>query len=294
MEVDQRNHYLEMRQAYLKRLRILELKEAQLGIDTPSYIIAEISDLRTNVNTIDSKLSIVNSAANNNDNNSSESHKQVEIVFRGSFERLTPEIQNATIRAIAAILEISFEEVKVMNIKSGSVVFKVELPTIAAEKLVSLYETDDPSIKELDISSVSIIASLPLNQEQAEKELLNLVQQILSQSSDNRLVRIFELWVVEDASLAEIGRLVSLDPSRVVVLLQKARQLLRENPDIKAWAEQSSVSPQGIDAHKGSVQESSVPQKPSNSREEVSIKTSDTQPLQVRLLRAIYSQQFYA
>jgi hypothetical protein len=60
---------------------------------------------------------------------------QIEITFNGNFGHLTPEAESAVVRAIAGIVEISPDQVTILKVMSGSVIFTIELPEEAAISL---------------------------------------------------------------------------------------------------------------------------------------------------------------
>lgn len=65
--------------------------------------------------------------------------------------------------------------------------------------------------------------------------LAALIETVLTELAGDRLARIFRLSVSTDQRLSEIGRQVQLSPSRVSVLIEQARQLLQQSPEIQAW-----------------------------------------------------------
>jgi RNA polymerase sigma factor (sigma-70 family) len=67
--------------------------------------------------------------------------------------------------------------------------------------------------------------------------LAALVAQALAANPDRRLATIFQLWAIEDRTMAEIGAVVRLHESRVRFLLKQARELLRADPAILLWAD---------------------------------------------------------
>lgn len=71
--------------------------------------------------------------------------------------------------------------------------------------------------------------------------LLDLVVDLLGREADERLARIFYLWVVEEQRLAQIGQHVHLSTGRVSTLIERARQILQHNPAILAWTDQSGA-----------------------------------------------------
>lgn len=73
--------------------------------------------------------------------------------------------------------------------------------------------------------------------------LVAQIDAVLGEHRDDRLVRIFRLWALEDRTSAEIGALVQLHESRVRALLKQARTHLQAHPAIRAWAEASGILP---------------------------------------------------
>lgn len=162
MDTEQIKHWQELRQAYLKRLRVLELKEAQQGVDTPPHILTEIQDLREKIANIETFLfstsaKLYVSQENTKESQRGEARQKVEIIIQGDFGQVTPEIQKAMVRALAAIAEISYDQVTVLSIVSGSIVLLIEIPEQAAQKLHSLHSEHDPILDEIGISSIRAI-----------------------------------------------------------------------------------------------------------------------------------------
>ena len=56
MDNEQRKHLEDLRQAHLKRLQVLELKEAQFGMNAPPEILTEMEDVRERIASIDIQL----------------------------------------------------------------------------------------------------------------------------------------------------------------------------------------------------------------------------------------------
>lgn len=67
--------------------------------------------------------------------------------------------------------------------------------------------------------------------------LMELINEVLAKAPDQRLQHIFMLWARDDLRLADIGRITKLSLSRVSILLEQARALLRQHPDIQAWVD---------------------------------------------------------
>jgi tetratricopeptide (TPR) repeat protein len=151
MQNEQRQHNDELRHAYYRRLCVLELRAARQGNDTPPDILIEIEDLREKIAGIDKEIGFTEPLVD------STTHQQVEIIFKGNFIDLTPELRDATIRSIAGILAISPDQIVVLRAMSGSIIFHLQMPRESAEQLLALYETDDPIIDELGIEQIRTI-----------------------------------------------------------------------------------------------------------------------------------------
>lgn len=61
------------------------------------------------------------------------------------------------------------------------------------------------------------------------------IDQVLAQQDDRRLVTIVRLWLDRGDTLREIGSELHLSVTRVHMLLEQARTLLRTSPDLYAW-----------------------------------------------------------
>jgi RNA polymerase sigma factor (sigma-70 family) len=91
---------------------------------------------------------------------------------------------------------------------------------------------DDQSIGHLTIDAAPIEAPAEAH------ALLELILDVLSQETDQRLAHIFYLWVVEEQRLVQIGRQLQLSAGRLSILIGQARRILQRNPAILAWIDQ--------------------------------------------------------
>jgi RNA polymerase sigma factor (sigma-70 family) len=71
-------------------------------------------------------------------------------------------------------------------------------------------------------------------------ELNALITAILAERGGPNWVKIFRLWAHEDRRLVDIGQQIGLSPSRVSVLLDQMRQLLRQHPALLEWRQLSN------------------------------------------------------
>ena len=69
------------------------------------------------------------------------------------------------------------------------------------------------------------------------------IDQVLAQQEDRRLVMIVKLWLDRGDTLREIGGELHLSVTRVHMLLEQARALLRASPALRAWLESTLLPP---------------------------------------------------
>lgn len=151
MDAEERTHLEAVRSEKLKRLRVLELHAAKAGYTTDPAIVIEIDDLRKEIAEIEHKLEI------NQQPQSWAEYGRLELVkitLPGDFASLTPEIKAAAIRAFAAVVNIPPERIVVLAVTSGSIVFRLLMPSFAVRQLVELYTSENPLIGELEIVEV--------------------------------------------------------------------------------------------------------------------------------------------
>lgn len=69
------------------------------------------------------------------------------------------------------------------------------------------------------------------------KELDALLEEIFAQHPDERLKRIFDLWLHQEQTLRAIGEHMHLSASRVYVLLKQALDYLHNNASLRDWVD---------------------------------------------------------
>jgi hypothetical protein len=160
MEEDELKNLKELRNTHLKRLRILELQAAKGGRNADPEVLIEIEELRATIADIEQKLAAAQQETTVQRSLATavapSSVQHAEIVFRGNFDSLTPEIRNATIRALAAVVNIPPEQITVLRVIPGSIVYQLTMPVDAAQLLLDLYASNDPILVELEIEQVHI------------------------------------------------------------------------------------------------------------------------------------------
>ncbi|WP_165360728.1 RNA polymerase sigma factor [Candidatus Chloroploca sp. Khr17] len=99
------------------------------------------------------------------------------------------------------------------------------------------------SLDELPEEALALCDACEPDEEACGEMLIGLTCALLERIKDQRMAQIFYLAAVDDLSTAQIGNIVHLHPSRVRALLQQARTLLQERPEIQAWLADHEASP---------------------------------------------------
>jgi hypothetical protein len=160
MEREQERHLIQVRNASLKRLRVLEVKEARFGVDIAAHILVELDELREKIGVLDAQLGNTVSAATSAPA-ATAPLQQIEIVCKGRLDTLSSEVQQAAIRAFAAIMEIPPDMVRVVAVTQGSIKYLLEVPAEAAERMLAVYEDNGSVLRDLDIEYVQILGREP-------------------------------------------------------------------------------------------------------------------------------------
>jgi hypothetical protein len=84
----------------------------------------------------------------------------VEVVLNGTLSNFTPDIQRATIGALAGILDIPADQISIVQIQAGSIILRFEMPVLAIHRLMELRSANDPRISALGIQTVTPIPSI--------------------------------------------------------------------------------------------------------------------------------------
>lgn len=83
---------------------------------------------------------------------------RAEIILIGDLSGLSLELKGAAVSAIigalADVLDIPRDQINVLQVQTGSIILRVEMPTEALNRLMGLYEVDDPIIRGLGIQQV--------------------------------------------------------------------------------------------------------------------------------------------
>jgi hypothetical protein len=94
--------------------------------------------------------------------------RRVGIVLDGEFKSLTAEVKEATIRMLAAVLEVDPQEIKIERVKRGSIIMVLSMSQRATEKLQELFQKKDPIIVGKEGMAIQLVKVVPLT----KKDLL--------------------------------------------------------------------------------------------------------------------------
>jgi hypothetical protein len=125
-----------------RRLNILKEKKAKQGNNVDPEVIIEIEDIEDVVETLEAQLPKKSFA---------------EITLDEDADSFSPEKIEDTRRVVAALLDISPDQIQIAFLRAGSVVFLVQMPKEAMDRLVALYESSDPEIQDLKIQHIKLI-----------------------------------------------------------------------------------------------------------------------------------------
>ncbi len=85
-----------------------------------------------------------------------EDYKKVQIVLDGSFEEFNETRREDLVSVLASILKIDSKDIRILRVYSGSIVVEVEIPRIAANRLIEFVTNGDFRLKAKGILSVQI------------------------------------------------------------------------------------------------------------------------------------------
>ena len=85
-----------------------------------------------------------------------ENTRQVQLVLEGSFEEFNETRQEDLVSVLASMLRVDSESIRILQVYSGSIIAVLEIPGIAADRLVELAEKRDFRLKSQGILSIKV------------------------------------------------------------------------------------------------------------------------------------------
>jgi hypothetical protein len=83
---------------------------------------------------------------------------QVTILLEGQIDQFTQEERKSFVFALSRIIDISPEQVRILQVTPGSILITLEMPNDAVERLLFLYSEQNPIIEELKIKEVKLVS----------------------------------------------------------------------------------------------------------------------------------------
>jgi hypothetical protein len=125
-----------------RRLQLLKEQKAYKGVSVDPSVTMEIEDLEVELQRLEHQL---------------EERVETKIVISSKLSHFVPEELEGKLAQIATILNIPLTEISLLRAYDGSIVLHVMMPAEAADRLMAMYEANDPAIRELGIQGVQII-----------------------------------------------------------------------------------------------------------------------------------------
>lgn len=165
MDAEERMHLTELRRMYLIRLRVLEVHKARDGYETKPSVLMEIEEIQQKIieinQILDSNLSTLKSnetgfspPASSMSYLEADSKELLQIELSMDYNMWNPDLQRSVVRVLAALMNISPETVKVTQLQRGSVIMWIEVPEDAAERLLAMYVSEEPALREIGVKTI--------------------------------------------------------------------------------------------------------------------------------------------
>lgn len=248
MSVETEKHLWSLRAEHIKRLRVLELIQAQQGANTPVEKIIEIGTIKEAIAEIDRKLSSYGDLPL-----AEYTHvlykQQVEIEFVGNY---TLEVFNAIVNAIAGLVGIPVKYIRVIQVsgvyqarrielpldprnlrpeiakeiesKGGRICYKIEMPAESAQKLEHLYKTENKYTQDIGIQSIKVF---PTPKENIAKYSYSYTHPVVYYAKRYprisavifALILLLLIWMCYSASLVKVPEYKSIPLTHYIVTI---------------------------------------------------------------------------
>lgn len=149
---DDQEYLKQLLKIHQDRLQVLEMREAQLGLNTPPEIIVEMRHIRQKIGSVNQQISSLTKPPDEilADKNI------VEIILYESFEKWSSETQTDVLISLSAIIEAPLKDINILKVYGKSVNLLVDMPSDKANLLLSVFQAHEIPLK-LGIESVRII-----------------------------------------------------------------------------------------------------------------------------------------
>ena len=168
---------------YDRRLQKLKQSKALQGLSTDPKILLEIEDIEAEIKRLQAELE-------QSENPVGDTRKrQIEISLEADFSKLSSDVRTTAIRSLARLLNIPEERIRMIEVRKGSVILRLELPQEAAERLMELHEAGKSIILDLGIQKAKVT-----NVRYGQKPQIFLCY---SREDENRVEELFEKLTAE-------------------------------------------------------------------------------------------------
>jgi len=86
--------------------------------------------------------------------NINEIKKRVELIIEGDYSDFNSSRQKEIIGVLAALLHIEHSQIRILQVKAGSIILDLEIPEIGANRLIDLFKSHDYRLKRLGLLAV--------------------------------------------------------------------------------------------------------------------------------------------
>src|SRR5262245_40319062 len=108
----EQQHLEQLLAKHQARLRVLEMKEAQFGINVPPEVVTEMEDIRQEIASINLQLNKLRTMIYGEP----KSRELLEIIIWGIYRNGSKEAQDSILISMAAFLEIPLSDIKVRRV----------------------------------------------------------------------------------------------------------------------------------------------------------------------------------
>ena len=159
------------KQLFIHNRRLQKLKEIEAiyGISTDPSTLIEIEIIELKIFHLERELQELQDHGNDLAFEARETalppyysldYIPVQLTLHFDLSEFTEVLKYSIIRTIARILRISPDQIRSINVRSGSVLLTLEMPVKAAERLVTLYDKRNETIQGLQITKIELLKAL--------------------------------------------------------------------------------------------------------------------------------------
>ena len=119
MDDEELNHLMRLREAQLKRLYILELKQARMGNTAPADIVLEIEELRAKIKEKDDQIAQLPKTGTTQSAINNSQTVTITLQVKANSQELTEETRNAILKVLSELGGVSPEQITILTVTPG-------------------------------------------------------------------------------------------------------------------------------------------------------------------------------